>query len=373
MLTANRSSAVAAPHGPGLLQGSHCNDTNATQTPHPPHVPPSRMSGSDSSFVSALGVFWKSITSLVESYAAPASKFSVVDIPDLTGKVVIVTGGNTGIGKETVKALLSKNAKVYLAARSQNKAKAAIEDLKQTTGKEAIFLLLDLSSLESVRAAAEEFLGKESELHVLFNNAAVMWPSVDQLTVDGYDLTWGTNVLGPFYFTKLLLPALLSASSPGEKSRVVNTSSAKGIVGSSYFGSGLDFATFKDSPARRKRGTGVLYDQSKWGNVVFAQEFSRRYGDKIVTTAVHPGIINSDLARTFVDLESSFTQLLMRLITYPTPHGALTQLWAGTSPEAASLNGKYLIPWARVGTPRSNDPELGKELWTWLEEQVAGI
>lgn len=110
-----------------------------------------------------------------------------------------------------------------------------------------------------------------------------MWPSIDQLTVDGYDLTWGTNVLGmnapavnesisvssafcelgPFYFTKLLLPALLNASAPEDKSRVVNTSSAAGVRGSSYFGSGLDFATFKDSPARRRLGTRVLYNQSK--------------------------------------------------------------------------------------------------------------
>jgi retinol dehydrogenase-12 len=127
--------------------------------------------------------------------------------------------------------LLSKNAKVYLAARSEDRAKAAIEDLKQTTGKEAIFLKLDLSSLNSIKAAAEEFLGcvldglesqyltlaftrKESELHVLFNNACVslsrsegsvvftfqcsglMAPPIDQLTADGYDMTWGTNTLG---------------------------------------------------------------------------------------------------------------------------------------------------------------------------------
>ncbi|KAG8679030.1 hypothetical protein FRC09_019316, partial [Ceratobasidium sp. 395] len=97
--------------------------------------------------------------------------FTVDQIPDLSGQVVIVTGGNTGIGKATCKALLEKNAKVYLAARSKTKADEAIEWLKTETGKMAVFLQLDLASLVSVRKAVEEFKSNEHELHVLFNNA----------------------------------------------------------------------------------------------------------------------------------------------------------------------------------------------------------
>lgn len=120
----------------------------------------------------------------------PASKFDVHDIPDLSGKVMIVTGqystfspetiaklslagGNSGIGKETVRALLAHNATVYLACRSPEKGKAAIDELKADTGKEPLFLQLDLASLKSVRSAAEEFLSKEQQLHTLFNNGSV--------------------------------------------------------------------------------------------------------------------------------------------------------------------------------------------------------
>lgn len=104
----------------------------------------------------------------------PKPQFTTEQMPDLTGQVMIVTGGNTGIGRETVKALLQHNAKVYMATRSKARADTAIRELKEQTGKEAIFLELDLASLRSVRKAAEEFRSKEQELHVLFNNAWVL-------------------------------------------------------------------------------------------------------------------------------------------------------------------------------------------------------
>lgn len=108
--------------------------------------------------------------SLYSQWFPPTSRFSVDDIPDLTSRVMIVTGGNTGIGKETVRALLAHNATIYLAARSQDRAEAAIDELETDTGKRAIFLELDLSEKASIRRAAKEFLSKEKELHVLFNN-----------------------------------------------------------------------------------------------------------------------------------------------------------------------------------------------------------
>jgi len=306
--------------------------------------------------------------SIIAESFPPQPIFTVDDIPDLSGQIIIVTGGNTGIGKETVKELLNHDAKVYLAARNQEKAFAAIKELSEVTGKEAIFLKLDLSDLKGIKAAAEEFLSKETQLHVLFNNAGVMVPPVEQLTADGYDLQFGTNVLGHFYFTKLLLPTLIATAktSSDGKARVVNTSSLGHIF------NGVNFNTLKDSPTRRRTLTQVLYHQSKRGNVIYATELARRYGDQgIVSTSLNPGNISTDLQRH----AGVVTRLITEIITYQPKYGALTQLWAGTAPWGATMNGKYLRPWARLGYPHpdSQDPELGKQLWTWLEEQVENV
>jgi len=195
-----------------------------------------------------------------------------------------------------------------------------------------------------------------------------MAPPIDQLTADGYDLQFGTNVLGHFYFTTLLLPTLLAAakSSPELGGRVVNTSSVGHLFNN------LDFNTFKDGPARKKMGTQLLYCQSKYGNVVFASELARRYGDQgIVSTSLHPGSVKSDLQRYGSFIQRFFSDIFLPESSY----GALTQLWAGTSPEGRNLNGKYLIPWARVGSAREDtqDGTTSKELWIWLEEQVKDV
>ncbi|KAG2137894.1 uncharacterized protein EDB93DRAFT_1339186 [Suillus bovinus] len=298
----------------------------------------------------------------------PSAKFHASDVPDMSGKVVLVTGANTGIGKETARVLLTKNAKVYIACRDEAKGRAAIRDLQKSTGKEACFLQLNLANLKSIKASGEEFLRREPVLHVLFNNAGVMTPPMEMLTDDGYDLQIGTNVLGHFYFTKLVMPALLAgaAQSPDGTARIVNTAS-----NAHWFGS-LDYNTFKDGPARKKRGAMGLYGESKMGNVLFAAELARRYGDQgIVSTALNPGGIKTELSRNF----DSFSKIIGNLVFHDVSYGALTQLYAGTTAEGAHLNGKYLVPWARVGYthPEGQDPQQASELWKWLEEQIKDI
>jgi len=301
----------------------------------------------------------------------PRGSFKADSIPDLTGQVMLVTGGNTGIGKETVKALLQHNATVYLAARSKEKAQTAIDKLKEETGKEAIFLELDLGNLASVRKAAAEFLSKEPELHVLFNNAGVMVPPIDMTTADGYDLQFGTNVIGHFLFTELLMPALFAGvqTSPDHHARIITTSSSAAMMGS------IRWDTFKDGLARKKTSTNALYAQSKLANVLVSRQIAKRYADRgIVSLSLDPGGIRTDLQRHVqgAGIRGAITGALLDLILRPAPFGALTQLWAGTMPDALNVNGEYLIPVARVALCRKEayDEGLGKKLWEWLEEEV---
>ncbi|KAJ7116048.1 hypothetical protein C8R44DRAFT_675607 [Mycena epipterygia] len=299
----------------------------------------------------------------------PKTKFTADDVPNLAGKICIVTGGNSGVGKETIRVLLEHNAKVYMASRSQSKAEAAIKELKDKTGKDALFLKLDLGDLKTIKVSAAQFLSKEPELHILFNNGGVMMPPLEDRTADGYDLQFGTNVLGPFYFTKLLLPALLAGakSSPDGKARVVNTCSGMHQMNR------LDFKVILDDKKRKKAGAQALYALSKFGFVTYSAELARRYDAQgLVAISLHPGVIKTDLHRHMTGPLGAVVSFLEQTVLHDVSYGALTQLYAGTTVQGAQLNGKYLIPWARLGKPHpaSQEPKLGTELWEWLEEQV---
>ncbi|KAJ7170001.1 hypothetical protein C8R46DRAFT_220507 [Mycena filopes] len=296
----------------------------------------------------------------------PKSKFTVDDIPDLTGRVIIVTGGNGGIGFEIIKAVLFKNAKVYMLSRSRERAEAAISRLKSETGKEALFIQLDLADLDSVRKATDEFKSKETKLDVLFNNGGVMNTPIDQLTKQGFDMQFGTNVIGHYLLTKRLLPLLLTAakSSPDKKARVVHQSSS-----AQMFVDTINLDALTDVPARKKLGSAKMYMESKLGNVVLSNELARRYGPEgLVSTSGNPGNLKTDLQRT---TPGAFMMLFGWMFS-PAPFGALTPLYGGVSVDSVDLNGKYLIPWARVGEMRKEaaDPVLGEKLWKWLEEQT---
>ncbi|TCD68603.1 hypothetical protein EIP91_010394 [Steccherinum ochraceum] len=291
--------------------------------------------------------------------------FTAEQIPDLTGRVVIVTGGNSGLGKEVIKALLNRNAKVYMAARSKGKAEEAIKELKEATGKDAHFLALDLSSLASVRRAAEEFRIEETELHILYNNAGLMNTPMDDLTSTGFDLQYGTNVLGHFLFTELLLPALAAGaqSSPDHHSRIVATSSAGAHMAT------VDFDSLKDGPARRKLSPELLYWQSKFLNAIVAREAAKRYADKsILSFSVDPGSVRTDIMRH----EGAFMKKMSDTLFVSPAKGALSQPWIGTVPEAVQYNGEYIVPWAHVGKCRAElyDNALAERVWnTVLEDQ----
>ncbi|KAF8991688.1 NAD-P-binding protein [Cyathus striatus] len=287
-----------------------------------------------------MGVWWDFIKSLCVETFPPKAKWTIDQVPKLDGKVFIVTGGNSGLGLATVQA-----------SRDENKAKAAIDVVEKETGSRPLFLKIDLADLNSVKEAAQEFLRLESRLDVLYNSGGVMIPPLTDLTKQGYDLQFGTNVLGHFYLTKLLLPTFSGA----------------------HHLHGINYKTLKDGPERSKETPDSLYAQSKYGDIVFAKELYRRYAsDGIVSLSLNPGNINTNLQQHL----GSFQKKMIAFMMYPIyPNGVATHLYAGTSPDAVNLNGKFLIPWARVGSPRkdSQDPKIGQELWDWLEEQVSGL
>ncbi|KAJ7476685.1 NAD(P)-binding protein [Mycena latifolia] len=305
-----------------------------------------------------------------------APKFNPTrDVPDLSGKITLVTGGNSGIGYETVKVLLLKNAKVYLAARSPAKAKEAIAQLETETGKRAEFLELDLADLRSVRKAAEDYLAKESRLDILFNNGGVMIPPNDQLTAQGYDLQFGTNVIGHFMFTELLLPALTASHAHFSiPARIINTSSTGHTVAPARE---IFFMTLKGGPERdalvKKWGKLVapwnLYGASKLGNIIMSDHYAMNHADVLVSCSLHPGLIKSGIQRH----GPGILKFVKTLAFSPTPVGAYTQLWAGTTASPEEINGKYFLPVGKATPPggRTGDKELAAEVMEYLKAAVA--
>ncbi|KZO92779.1 NAD-binding protein [Calocera viscosa TUFC12733] len=299
----------------------------------------------------------------------PQAKFLPENMPDLSEKVAIITGGNAGIGFVACKYLLLKGATVYLACRSQKKADEAIAKLRQLTGSDKVyFVQCDLANLPAVKKCAEDFLSKESHLHMLFNSAGVMVCPVDQVTKQGYDMQFGTNVIGHAYLTMLLTPTLIATAKdcPEGNVRVVTTSSNLHLGAPT---GGFDYGTLKDSDYRTRKLTPMIaYSQSKWGNVLLANEIARRYGQYgVVSTSLNPGLIRTELFR-YAEGIGAWAAVL-------DPLGAVTMLYAGTSPEVASQNGGYFVPWARRSSARSDtrDDAAGKRLWEYIEREVKSM
>ncbi|KAI0278525.1 hypothetical protein BC826DRAFT_1084073 [Russula brevipes] len=194
-----------------------------------------------------------------------------------------------------------------------------------------------------------------------------MYTPIDAVTSQGIDMQFGTNVLGHFYLTKLLLPILTATAkkSPAGTVRVVNVSSIGHYLGAPE---GIRWSTLNPEMIRSRRARN-WHDQ---GNILFSNELARRYGGEgVVSISLHPGTIDTDLSR----YASSLVQRAGRLVTYSVSYGAITSLYAGTSPAACDLNGKYLTAWARVTLPNKKvlNPELETKLWEWCEEKVKDI
>jgi retinol dehydrogenase-12 len=280
----------------------------------------------------------------------------VAPMTDLQGKTFLVTGANTGIGRATAQTLARRGGKVVLACRSEAKTAPVIADMVADTGnREVEFLSLDLSDLESVRAAARTFLDRDEPLHVLVNNAGVAGQRGQ--TAQGFELAFGINHLGHFLFTTLLLDRLRQTGG----ARIVNVSSD-----SHYQAKGVDFEAVR-RPTKGVTGLSE-YAVSKLCNVLFTQELARRVpASEVATSALHPGVIASDIWRRL----PFPIRPVMKLFMKSADEGAETSLYCATAAELEGVSGLFYTDCREKAANPAATPELAAELWQRSQEWTA--
>jgi NAD(P)-dependent dehydrogenase (short-subunit alcohol dehydrogenase family) len=290
------------------------------------------------------------------------------DIPDLGNQVIIVTGGNVGLGLETIRQLAKHNpAQIFLAARSREKAEAVIQEIRRSDPKASpiTFLPLDLASFDSVKSAVATFLKAESRLDILINNAGVMMLP-EGLTKDGYEIQFGTNVMGHALLTQLLLPTLIHTAKLNPQTRVVALSSASEGVGADGV---WDLKTLK-TPMSEIHTT-KRYGRSKLGNIHYASALARCYDGQLKVVSVHAGMVATNLHHssdgTFL---KPFLNIAVSLFATPVDKGARSQLWAAVSPDIAQ--GEFYAPVGQVAksSKASRNQELSEKLWGWIQAEL---
>ncbi|KKY28409.1 putative retinol dehydrogenase [Phaeomoniella chlamydospora] len=293
------------------------------------------------------------------------------DIPDLSGKVILVTGGNNGLGKESILRLVKHSpAKVYLGARNEKTAEAAIVEIKQAVPEANItFVKTDLADFDSIKKAANTILADTDRLDILMNNAGIMATPAG-LTKQGYELQFGTNHMGHALLTKLLLPILeKTAKTPGSDVRIVNLSSVAHGWGPK---SGLVLDEAKTEMAQYS--TWQRYGHSKLANVFFSQALAQRYPD-IKTVAVHPGSVNTGLTngpkQSYAAVSWVF-DVAATLFGVNVEEGALNQLWASAAKSEDVKSGHFYYPVGKdhAGNALVRDPKLSELLWDWTEKEL---
>ena len=300
---------------------------------------------------------------------AETRKWKDSDVPDQSGRVAVVTGANTGIGYQTAAVLAYSGAHVVLAVRDLAKGNAALSRIVAASPKADVTLqALDLSSLDSVRAAAEALRSAYPRIDLLINNAGVML-TPKQVTKDGFELQFGTNHLGHFALTGLLLDHLL----PVRGSRVVTVSSMGHRMRAAIH--------FDDLQWERSYNRAAAYAQSKLANLLFTYELQRRLADRsTIAVAAHPGSSNTELTRNLPRIIKPVADVFGPMLFQSAAMGALPTLRAATDP--AVQGGQYYGPdglGEQRGHPKlvessakSHDEDLQRRLWT-VSEELTGV
>ena len=298
-------------------------------------------------------------------------KWTAADVPDQTGRVAVVTGANAGLGLETAAVLAERGARVVVAVRDLGKGEKAVGEIRRRTPNADVALQqLDLSSLASVRTAADELRAAYPRIDLLINNAGVMYPP-KQTTADGFELQFGTNHLGHFALTGLLLDHLLQV----EGSRVVTVASIAHNIQAGIH--------FDDLQWERSYNRVAAYGQSKLANLMFTYELQRRLAatqTPTVAVAAHPGVSNTELMRHIPGSGLPGFSALAGLVTNSPAVGSLATLRAATDP--AVHGGQYYGPSGfreLVGHPvlvqsnrQSHDTDVQQRLWS-VSEELTGV
>lgn len=297
------------------------------------------------------------------------------DMPDLTGKTILVTGGSSGLGLESIKHFALHGATVIMAARNRSKARGAITSLEPqlpTTSTPITILDIDLADLSSIQRAAHTFLSTHTRLDILMLNGGVM-ALPPALTTDGYEIQLGTNHLGHALLTKLLLPLLLAtASLPDTSVRIITLTS-----------SGAELFPAKNGLLLHEHARTPMSDLSPWArygrskaaNILFTKALAQKY-PSITSVAVHPGLAKTALADTVLDTAPWWQRAAMGagVLFMPSVETAVrNQLWASVAAAGEVESGKVYYPVAKehAGIELVNDPKEVERLWEWTEGELA--
>ncbi|EGW31397.1 short-chain alcohol dehydrogenase [Spathaspora passalidarum NRRL Y-27907] len=317
---------------------------------------------------------WEQWKQIIHGFFPGKPKFTEGQYPSFEGKVVIVTGGNTGVGYETVKSLAgSTKAKLYIFSRSEEKTLEAIKQIQLEVAKEynisnreIHFIKVDLSDLETIKPAVQKFLSQESRLDLIIHNAGVMTPPVGSKSKQGYELQLGTNTIGPHLLQRLLDPIFIETSkknAPGV-SRIVWVASS-GHQFAPLGGFHWDDVNFEKMKVTNNDQM-MIYGQSKAGNVIQARTWTRKHntGSQIISSSICPGFLDTDLQRHI----SSFEKVMYKFILHPRRMGAYTELFAAFSPDVK--DGSHSISFGVPGHARKDllDPEVCDKVWNYLNK-----
>lgn len=282
----------------------------------------------------------------------------------MAGRVCLITGGTSGIGKETALGLAQRGATVIVVSRNRERGDATVRDIQTRSGNGAVSALFaDLSSMAEVRRLAETFIATGQPLHVLVNNAGAMHMR-RTLTADGYEMTFALNHLAPFLLTNLLLPTLVQSGAPGRAARIVTLSSG------AHMGGTLDFDDLQN--ARGYSGFGA-YSESKLANLLFTYELARLLANApAVANAVHPGFVASGFGfnngwamRTLLSLTRAFQKTAAQ--------GAETSIYVASAGEIEGISGTYFVDCKPTrSSKKSYDRADARQLWQ-ISAEMTGV